>query len=261
MIFSNIAKASLNVTAKRFARRKVILKSWPNDWVPFHWNRPEKVPGYLNTGDLVETIDPPTGEPLPEVRISDKLRQLKPDDPLKKIFTIEHARRSKHNKALVYEHLNKYGLVHAVDYTNSLEAKIINLTFTLRHLLLQVKNKDPEDRFNGPTRMSLNSVKFRRFRYLCELREQHNDRFERIKKVLNIEPEENRINVPVLPPFRKLRMRQLAIEYSRDLKEKKVEEFIKQLETEKERFKAEKAETLRWIEEKEKELGSTSEVI
>lgn len=230
------------------------MKSWPNDWVPFHWNRPEKEPGYYSNEDLVALGEPETEDLLPEAENSNQLRQLKPDDPVRKLFSIDHGKVSHYNKTMVYKQLKELGLYHVVNYPNSPEAKIINLTFSLRHAIAQIL-PNGEDRWNGHVRKLANNLKNRRYRYLCELKELHGGRFERIKKALDIEPNNNPINVPFLRPYRKKQMKKLAFEYAIELKEKKVEEFMQSLEEEKAKFEKEKEETLRWIDEQEKKLG------
>lgn len=258
MLFNNLAKVSLNLTSKRFVRKKVILKSWPNDWVPFHWKRPEKVPGYLNAGDLVDLPQPSQEDIQVNVRNSQEIAKLSVDDPKRKIFSLDHARRSHHNKALVDHHMRRLGLIHEVEYNNSLEAQIINNTFALRHAYEMIKTSGGTDgRFNAHHRQFANDVKYRRYRLLCDLKELHMDRWQRLIKELDIEPPENKINVKFVRPFRKKQMRLLAESYARDMKEKKVEEYMKALEKEKVEFEEEKKETLKWIEEKEKQLGIT----
>lgn len=257
MIFSNIATASLNVISKRFLRKKIVLKSWPNDWVPFHWKRPETRPGYLEAGDLVDLHHPKTEELLPEVRLSRELKQLDPNDPMRKLFSLDHSSRGRQNKAFADDHIHKMGLIHEVDYANSLEAKIVKLTFALRHVHEVLNKPGANPRYNAHTRSAANSIKYRRYRYLCDLKELHGERYERLIKTLSVEPKNNPINVPFYRPYRKVQMRKLAIEYARDLKEKKVEEFMQSIEDEKKSFELERQQTLKWIEEQEKKLGIT----
>lgn len=256
MIFSALPKIGLNIVTKRFIRKKVILKSWPNDWVPFHWTRPVKEIGYYNSGDLVDLNEPEEEDLQNDARMSRELKSLDTDDPLRKMFSLSHARRSRHNKAFVKEHLEKLGLIHEVDYSNSLEAKIISLTFSLRQLQEAVRTKGEDNRFNAHTRRAANSCKYRRNRYLNELREMHLERYNRMVEALDIEHTEVRFNVELEPLYRKVQMRRLALEYARDLKEKKVEEFMQSIEKEKLDFQKYKEDTLKWIEEAEKELRS-----
>lgn len=257
MIFSNIAKVSLNVVSKRFIRKKVNLKSWPNDWVPFHWSRPEKVPGYFESGDLVEDLEPATPDKLhPDFRHSEELKRLDIKDPLRKVFSVQHCNNYEYRKTLVHDLTKQLGLVHNVDHANSLEAKIINLTFALKNFQSRVKLTNENLRFNGHIRMAANSVKYRRNRYLNELNELHGDRYKRIIEELQIEPKPNLINVPFYPVYRKVQMRKLAIEYARGLKESKVEEFVKSLKKDQKEFEQEKKETLEWIKEQEMKLST-----
>lgn len=245
----------LNLIIKRFIRAgKKPLKSWPNDWVPFHWSRPEPEPGYYNAGDLVDLGAPKLDDLIPDAKVSDELKQLDKDDPVRKLFSVDHGKRSHFNKTLVHEHLKNFGLYHIVDYPNSMEAKIVSLTFSLRQLQEKIKLQGEDHRYNNHVRMMANNAKYRRYRYLCRLKELHQERFERIIKALDIQPPDNPINVPFIRPYRKKQMRRIALEYARDLKERKVEEFIKSIKKEQEEFKKEKEETLKWIEEATKSL-------
>lgn len=257
MLFSNLTrKLNPNLVIKRFKRNPKVLKAWPNDWVPFVWNRPETVQGYFDTGDLVKLEQPDNNKPRPDARVSRRLRELDKEDPLKKLFSLEHTKRTQHLKSFVIEQTQKLGLIHSFDYTNSLEAKIINLTYTLRELQERINYTGGTDgRYNGPLRSKANGVHHRRYRYLCELKELHRDRYDRIVKTLDLEPKENLINVPFIRPFRKKQMRRLAIEYCIKLKEKKVEDFMQSLEKEKQDFEEYKIETMKWIEEEEKKLS------
>lgn len=248
-------RVNLNVVNCRFSRRRPPLKSWPNDWVPFHWSRPVKIHGALDTGDLEATQRPRKDEVKHEYRQSEELKKLKLDDPIRKLLSEDHAALYRQTSNKAQRQIENLGLIHDVDYPNSLEAKIITLTHRVRYFQDAFNSKELDDRYTGHLRTIAANSHQRRYRYLTDLKELHQERYQRVIKDLNIEPKENKINVKYERPYRKKQMRRLAIEYSRDLREKKVEEFLKSLEKEKKEFELEKEETLRWISEKEKELG------
>lgn len=254
-MFSFKSSNLINFIPKRFIRKPHYLKSWPNDWVPFHWSRPETIPGYKITGDLETIRQPSEVEMHPKYKNSAKLTDLGEQDPIKKTFSLDHASKRERIRSYQSELYKERGLIHELDFSNSLEAKIINLTIKLRGCLAEIEYIGPKERRGSQLRTIANSMRNRRHRYLCELKEIHSDRHKGICEKLNIEHIDNPINVPYYEPFRKVQMRRLALEYAANLKEKKVEEYIRSLETEKEKFEAEKEETLRWIAEQEKILS------
>lgn len=254
MVFDNISRFGINLITRRYRKVHKYYKSWPNDWVPFVWNRPVKTPGYLGSGDLVQLETPPEESLHPDFRASKELKSLSIDHPMRKMFSLQHSNFVQLNKIYAQQFIDNLGVIHHVDFSNSLEAKIASLTFSLRQIQDKVI-REGETMFTMHERQIANSLKYRRYRYLCDLKELHSDRYNRIIKALKIDPPENKINVEFHRPYRKIQMRRLAQKYARDLKEKKVEEFLKNLEKEKSEFQQYKEETLKWIEEKEAELG------
>lgn len=255
MLTFNIHK-SINLLSKRYIRKRINFKSWPNDWVPFHWSRPETIPGYMSITDLERVRVPEIGELRPQYLSSEKLKKLDPNDPVRKIFSMDHASLKSQTDLTIQQAYKEFGLYHEIDFDNSLEAKIIRLTFKLRGTLADLEYKGYDNPRTGRIRSAANAYKNRRKRYLNELKEQHAERYKHIIDKLNIEPEENPINVPRQFPFRKFQMRRMANEYAMELKGKKVEEFMKSLEQDKANFEVEKQETLKWIEEQEKKLNA-----
>lgn len=258
MLSSKLAN-SINFVSKRNVRKPSYYKSWPNDWVPFHWSRPETIPGYKITGDLEPIRQPTEDELYPKYKNSHKLNNLDPNDPIKRTFSLDHATKRDRNKSYRSELYKERGLIHELDFSNSLEAKIISLTMRLRGCLAEIEYKGADDSKSSTLRTIANAMKNRRHKYLCELKRVHSERHEAILERLNIEQIDNPINVPYHEPYRKVQMKRLALEYAADLKEKKVEEYIRSLEIEKEKFKCEKEETLRWIAEQEKIIHGQQE--
>lgn len=257
MLFPNIVKA-FNFTSKRFVNRHPKpLKSWPNDWVPFYWERPQFIKGFLKGGDLEELGHPQSKDLFRDARHSQIIKELEPTNPARQIHSLDHGTRYDYIKQKTADHLNKMGLIHEIDFSNSREAKIVSLTFLIRGRIEIIQRKGLEDSMTNWIRTVCNSLVYRRHRYLCELKEIHSGRYKKLIKSLKIQPPDNPINVPYLRPYRKKQMRKLTIDYCRDLKEKKVAEYLKSLEKEKEEFEKEKQETLQWIDEQEKFLGIT----
>lgn len=52
------SQPALNYESRRNAARNRKWLSWPNDWLPFVWTRPEKKAGYVVTGDREHGIPP-----------------------------------------------------------------------------------------------------------------------------------------------------------------------------------------------------------
>lgn len=254
MLTSKLGK-SINYIPRRFVRKPTYFKSWPNDWVPFHWSRPETIPGYKLSGDLEKIRQPTREESHPKYKNSDRLNKLPDGDPIKRMFSLDHASKRDMSRTYRSELIKERGLIHDLDFSNSFEAKIISLTISLRGCYAEIDRIGPDDQRSSRYRLAANSFLYRRHKYLCALKKIHSERWKAILERLKIEPRDNPINVPFYEPFRKLQMRKLAIEYASALKEKKVEQFIQSLETEKEKFKKEKEETLKWIEAQERALS------
>jgi len=258
MLFNNNIRASINLVFRRFREKKHrYIRTWPNDWVPFHWSRPEKIPGYFDSGDLVGPREPAKDEIYSDFRNSQELKSLDPDHPLRKMFSVNHASSIKQSQAYSNMFIEKLGVIHAVDHCNSHEAKIAKLTHSLRNAQSVIRGQGGASKYNQTVRTLANSLNLRRYSNLTKLQELHKERYERIISLLQIEPRKNLINVPPQKPYRKNQMRSLAVKYAIEMKEKKVEEFIKLLDKEKADFEDYKRETLKWIEEKESQLGMT----
>lgn len=245
-------------SSKRFVGRKApTYKSWPNDWVPFHWSRPEQIPGFFRGGDLVDHTITEKDTLKNSAKHSVKLAELDPDDPLRRIYTVNSGTSSDLFEHNVNSIMKKLGIIHEVDLKNSREAKIIRLTFKIRQHVDLIKRKGLEHEQSKEIRTICNALVNRRYRNLCELKEIHSERHTNLLKALQINPPDNPINIPYVRPFRKTQMRHLTKEYCKNLRKQKIEEYIKSLEGEKEKFEKEKAETMKWIQEQEKFLGIT----
>ncbi|OTF70843.1 hypothetical protein BLA29_014132, partial [Euroglyphus maynei] len=66
----------LNYNSRRFGRRYRRWYHWPNDFLPFHWEREKLDPPYLRTGDAVRDIglwNPQ--DPIPGAQYSNVLKE------------------------------------------------------------------------------------------------------------------------------------------------------------------------------------------
>lgn len=235
-------------------RRLVTLKSWPNDWLPFYWSRPEKIPGYFKTGDALGLGHVEPTDLRPSYKLSQKLNQLPQDDWIRRIYTDDFASRRDIMNGRIEENLKKLGLFHSQDLNNSMEGKIVFLTWKTRYFQDILRQSKCNDRLKY-LRTKCNSTANKRNKLIKLLREQHEERCDALCKALEIDYDSPQIGTPFQRIERKRELRRLVVEYCQNLKEQKVEEYIKSIEDEKEKFEHEKQETLKWIKEQEELLG------
>ncbi|XP_042238392.1 28S ribosomal protein S15, mitochondrial-like [Homarus americanus] len=212
------------------------------------WRRPEYVPSWKpeKSGDLEPHKDPDETLPrlctLPTKSVLDEV-----DDVTKQLLSLKFSSHKEFVKIKKYETMRRIQR-HQYD-TSSMEVKISMLTVKIRNLQ-QATFRCKKNTFE---RVRLLELIDRRKKLLKFLR--HNDykRFEWLIEELNI------LYRP--PPryyrwiTRKASLKNLVRMHGMALKKKRLAEYQKTLELQKEPFLREKAETLQWIAETEASLG------
>lgn len=212
------------------------------------WRRPKYVPSWQpeKSGDLEGAKEPDLSTPnLKVLPAKDVLDQV--DEVTRRLLSIEFSNHKESVKVQRQELCKKIQR-HQHD-TGSMEVAIAMMTLTIRNLQKEVfKCKK-----NILQRCYLQELIDRRKKMLKHLRRMDYKRFEWLIGELNI------IYRP--PPryyrwvTRKASLKKLVRMRKREIVHKRLNEYKETLESQKEPFLKEKAETLKWIAETEKSLG------
>ncbi|KAI1294653.1 28S ribosomal protein S15, mitochondrial [Halotydeus destructor] len=232
-----------NILSKRSAK----FLAWPNDWLPFGYERPEDPIGYFETGD-------------PEMKTAvdlDKYRKgyefLADDDSIpsnvKKMYTLEWGSRGDRLRHIKRETVAKYQR-HPVDI-HSHEARIARHTVIVRGGQEQVRYNAPND---VGAKMMINYSNLKRNRLLNELSRMDSERYELVKNTLNIEHSPSEAGVGLERVERKKSLRRLTQKYCDKMKNKKLDEYKESLSEQRNNFLKEKEDTMKWVDEQMKSL-------
>ncbi|XP_027223376.2 small ribosomal subunit protein uS15m [Penaeus vannamei] len=212
------------------------------------WRRPKYVPSWQpeKSGDLEGVKEPELSTPNLKVQpAKDVLDQV--DEVTRRLLSIEFSSHKENLKIQRHELCKKIQR-HQHD-TGSMEVAIAMMTIKIRNL----QKETFKCKKNIVQRCYLQELIDRRKKTLKHLRRMDYKRFEWLIGELNI------IFRP--PPryyrwvARKASLKKLVRMRKREIIHKKLNEYKESLESQKEPFLKEKAETLKWIAETEKSLG------
>uniref|UniRef100_A0A0A9ZEE7 Small ribosomal subunit protein uS15m n=1 Tax=Lygus hesperus TaxID=30085 RepID=A0A0A9ZEE7_LYGHE len=223
--------------------------------LPIKWNRPEKIPCYKpeKSGDLepLMELDVKSVTPL-EFRDSEELQSA--DERIKRLFTLEFFPYSKTREVLREEYMSKVKR-HLLD-ERSPEARISRFTANIRALQAQYE-KCPQ---NKDMKVRLKQKIDKRKRLLLELREQDYKCYEYLLEKLNLEYKPYPPKTVYMRVERKRSLRMLTDEYCDKIINTKLDNYKKQLDSQKESFLENKIEKLKFIMKEEKECGAPPSV-
>lgn len=242
--------SSCTIITKRFVRSGR-WKSWPNDWLPFTWKRPEQQPGYFDTGDTVEGIPAPKKEDFVNHATQLAVQECKSmnlSEEILRLFTNEFAKRQQKVHCKIEQ--NVYGLSGGLDST-TLAGGIVRMTYRIRNSRDNIR-KHPNDVLS---KIMTNWWSGKRLKRLVQLYKMDRQEFDRIVKELQLD----------LPQFgydhklferieRKRELRRLTDEYCAKIKKERLEAYEKELKAEQQAFLRRKAETEQWIESEMQKL-------
>jgi hypothetical protein len=238
-------------STKRYYRKA--YKLWPNDWLPFKWERPVEKMVFLETGDPEEpvTCDPKLPRPGFEFL---KERKEVPDE-VKKLFEMGMFERGHIRRLLKNEKMNSMQR-HPFDIMSN-EALIAKYTAQVRSYQDQLRNINPHD-----IRAKKRALHCHRKRksLLNELYRQNRERYEVVTRVLNIDHKPSTPGAfEDVPIQRKKELRRLTNEYCDNIRKERLEEYHETLKQQHQDFLEEKAKNEKWIQEQMTALNITEE--
>lgn len=215
--------ALINCESRRFGRRYRKWHHWPNDFLPFEWERPVQDPPYLRTGDSVRDIGMWDGKSLiPGAEYSKELANA--PETVRRLFTLEFATR---NVIVEYQKRKILNQVRRHPHDNvSPEVKIADYTVRIRnnlHHFIKI------DKYDAPRKIRQEILKNRRNVLLKDLFYQDRERYEYITRLLGITHEVPKLGVKYVKPNRKSELQRLTKEYCDKIKEERLAQYHEEL--------------------------------
>lgn len=243
------------VIPRRFVR-KGNWKTWPNDWLPFTWKRPELQPGYFSTGDMVEGIDRPDKSSVADYATKQALREcdtLNLPESVRRQFTNEFVPR----KQLVERQIQKAMLQVSGDLDETtLAGGIARMSYRIRNSRHQIRTT-PNDVLS---KVATNWWYGKRFKRLIALHRVDRAEFDRIVAELKLELPNFVLDGKLFQRIeRKRELRRLTDQYCEKLKKEKLDAYEQQLKARQHEFLIKKAETQKWIENEMQNLNLNDE--
>jgi len=224
---------------------------WPNNFLPFYWEKPEQTPGWKNGGDQ-ETGIPEHDPSTFKSRIYELSKELKDaPEPVRRLYSLELARRKEITDWFLEETISEYRR-HAFD-VSSLEYRIAHLTVRIR------SNQEIIEPLwkHSYLRKMVNGKIFKRHSFLVRLYYLDEDAYHRICKSLKITHRIPKLGGIELPIQRKRELRRITSEYCDKIRADKLNKYHEHLKQEQAIFEEERRKIMEWIDQQEKYLGIT----
>ncbi|KAH7644684.1 hypothetical protein HUG17_0222 [Dermatophagoides farinae] len=217
------SQSLLNYNSRRFGRRYRRWYHWPNDFLPFHWEREKLDPPYLRTGDAVRDIgfwDPQ--DLIPGAQYSNVLKDA--PEIVRRQFSLGFAERATvvaHQRDKILDLVRRHPLdkmspeVKVAEYT-------VNIRNNLRHFI-------KIDKYDAKRKIQQETLKNRRAKLLNEIYYQDRERYNRLIRLLGITHVVPKLGEITHKPTRKGEIRRLTREYCERIKERKLEEYHAEL--------------------------------
>ena len=184
--------ALTNSRGFRGRNRRHICPTWPNDWLPFSWERTDPKIGYFNTGDVEEDATD-IGEKFIDGFEWLDTRDDVPDD-IKKQFRVRFQRRAVGIKKKIRDQMKLVG-IHDYD-KDSHEARIAKYTIMIQSMRHYIRNRNP-DFVRG--KQMITYVYGKRDKFLNEISRIDFPKYEMLKKVLKIEHKASEPGTWIIP--------------------------------------------------------------
>ncbi|XP_027195628.1 28S ribosomal protein S15, mitochondrial [Dermatophagoides pteronyssinus] len=247
------SQSSLNYESRRFGRRYRRWYHWPNDFLPFHWEREKLEPPYLRTGDAVRDIGLWNKQDLiPGAQYSTALNDA--PEIVRRQFSLGFAERStvvKHQRDKILNQVRRYEFD-----MMSPEVKIAEYTVKIRNNLHHFTKID---KYDARRKIQQETLKNRRAHLLNELYYQDRQRYDRLISLLGITHSPPKLGEITYKPTRKGEIRRLTSEYCQRIKEEKLEQYHNELKQKQSTLDDERRRIDEIIKEDEKYLGIVNE--
>ncbi|XP_053214117.1 uncharacterized protein LOC128397412 [Panonychus citri] len=238
-------------------RNMRVWKTWPNNWIPFDWKKPEPQPGFFESGDRKEGLDK---FDLDQIKPNLKNLEILKNAPesVKKLYTLRFARRRelKILQNSLYE--SNLPIRRRLLDKNEYERKVIRLTVAIRHIRDVIRN---ESQNSAGHKNLVSRYINKRYKFLVELYKIDRESCQMLCDKLEID---FKVPLPYYWPYpfleRKRTIRETCETYCKDIKKKKLDEY-KEILNQEDQICRGKARKLEWIEKTMAEHKITEDML
>lgn len=243
---TKIRTGEVVVAGRSFSIQVLSFLNYARKEVPFKYERKKKPEMIYKSGDNEGPKEVDLSRPLLGYEKSEELKTA--DETVKKLFSLEFANHREVLKAQINEMLDKVRR-HPLD-VSSIETRIAHMTVRIRNLQVHMKSQSGKDK---SAKVVLKELIDERKKRLKLLRKADYQRFEWLLGVINVT-----YHPPprfFYSPTRKGTLRSMTREHCIQLRQKKIEAYREALKVQQAVFLKEKEETLKWIQQQEKEMN------